>query len=134
MPGPSLSDYLVSTPEPQPASGPVAPEHLQVRPSAGPLVAPVAVAPTDAGMARRNAGLTLIGAALATGAGAWFGGGFGAGAGLLLFGGMRNALRARSAWASSPPNLAEGTRSATLALFGLGVGGYFGYRAYTRNS
>lgn len=134
--GPSLSDYLASTPEPQ-ATSPAAPEHLQVRPSTGPLVAPdqQPLAPAaETGTARRHAGLTLIGAALATGGGAWLGGGFGAGAGLLLFGGMRNALRARTAWSAAPPNLAEGTRSATLALFGLGVGGYLGYRAYTRKS
>lgn len=138
-PGPSLSDYMpdgsVAPSAPVPAGPPAAPEHLQARPAPEMPVAPqqLPAAPGPAA-ASRSAGLSLIGAAVATGVGGWFGGGFGAGAGLLLFGGVRNALRARSAWVSSPPDATVATRSATLALFGLCAGGYLGYRAYVRKT
>jgi hypothetical protein len=142
--GPSLADYLpdgtpVAAPAPIPeGSSRLAPEHLQARPSAqsapsAPL-GPVPVTAPSAPAARRSAGLTLLGAAVATAAGAWLGGGWGAGAGLLLFGGTRNALRARSAWVAAPPDPTVATRSATLALVGLVAGGYLGYRAYARNT
>lgn len=135
--GPSLSDYLPDgTPLNQASSSTTAPEHLQVRPSpAVPAPAALPAPQVDTGAAaRRSAGLTLLGAAMATGAGAWMGGAFGAGAGLLVFGGVRNALRARSAWVATPPDTSVATRSATLALFGLCAGAYLGYRAYTRKN
>lgn len=137
-PGPSLSDYLPDGspvgPAPVPATSAQAPQHLQVQPVPqvpAPVALPAAPSPTAA---RRSAGLGIIGAAVATGVGGWLGGGFGAGAGLLLFGGVRNALRARAAWIGTPADPQVATRSATLALFGLCAGGYLGYRAYVRKT
>lgn len=138
--GPLTDAYLGQPADPgsdlmSPAPPVVAPSHLQAPPppAAPPLPAP-ATTPSAAPGLRTRAGLALIGAAAATAVGAWLGGGYGAGAGLLLYGGGRNALRARAAWIGTPPDPAGGTRAATLALFGLGVGGYLGYRAFTRNT
>lgn len=85
--------------------------------------------------ARRGAGLGLILATAGTGTGLWVGGPCGAGAGLLLVGAARNALRASRGWRDPDPLVRQdaGT-SAALALFGTLLGGYLGYRVYVKRT
>lgn len=118
------------TQEPRPA----APALPHLRPQgtpAAPLAPALAPAPNGAAAARRGAGMGVL---LATGgllAGAVLGGAWGAGAGLLLVGAFRNASRARRFWGDPAPGQRhEAAKSATLAVFGAGVGSYLAYRAY----
>ena len=85
--------------------------------------------------ARLGAGVGLIMATAGTGAGFWFGGPVGAGAGLLLVGAARNTLRATSGWSDADPVVRQdaGT-SASLALFGALLGGYLAYRVYAKRT
>lgn len=77
---------------------------------------------------RRSAGIGIVLAGLGAGAGAYFGGAYGAGAGLLLVGAGRNILRAKRTWGSSDHS--EAVKSGTMALFGLGIGGWLAYKAW----
>lgn len=109
----------------------MAPVALQPQP-AGPtalFTAPASPLAPEAAVQRRRAGLGLLLAVGAAGAGAALAGPWGAGAGLLLLGATRNVFRAQQLWAL-PEGRAEAGRSGTVALVGLGVGGYCAYRAY----
>jgi hypothetical protein len=85
--------------------------------------------------ARRGAGFGLLMATAGTGAGLWFGGPLGAGAGLLLVGAARNTMRATRGWRDPDPLVRQdaGT-SAALALFGALLGGYLGYHVYAKRT
>lgn len=112
---------------------PVAPTETR-SPVAMPPVAPMqpaaALAPS-AGPSRFGVGMAIVTVGLATGVGAYVGGAYGAGAGLLLSGAVRNTLRAKRLWtAPSPTDHSEAVKSGTMALFGLGIGGWLAYKAY----
>lgn len=113
---------------PAPAQAPVA---LQPQAVLTPALftAPAPGGAPEATALRRRAGVGLLLVAGAAGAGAVLAGPWGAGAGLLLLGASRNVLRAHRLW-SAPEGRAEASRSGTVALVGLGVGGYCAYRAY----
>jgi hypothetical protein len=59
-------------------------------------------------------------------AGWLLGGGWGAGAGLLLMGAARNGYKAKSIWTT---DRAEAAKCATMAVAGAAGGGYLAYRA-----
>jgi hypothetical protein len=81
--------------------------------------------------ARRAAGFSLLIAAAGTAIGATFGGLWGAGAGLLGAGALRNAARARKHWGSEDAAAREeAASSATMAVVGGAASAYLGYRAY----
>lgn len=92
---------------------------------AAPAPAPASVAATSL---RRRAGLGFLLAVGAGGAGVALGGPWGGAAGVLLLGALRNGLRARRLW--STVDRQEATRSGTMAVLGIGSGGYLAYRAY----
>jgi len=91
-----------------------------VQPAAAPLPAPIdPSARTGAGVA-----ILMAGAGAITG---WLvGGGWGAGAGLLLMGAARNGYKARSLWSA---DRAEAAKRLTMAVAGGAGGGYMAYRA-----
>ncbi len=99
---------------------------------AGPSPAPLApVAAPASASAKTSAGVGLLLLGLATAGGAYAGGAYGAGAGLLLMGATRNVLRAKKLWASPVGSEHdEAIKSGTMALFGLGIGGWLAYKAY----
>jgi hypothetical protein len=103
-----------------------------------PMAADVAMPPADGEQyraARRGAGIGLILATAGTGAGLWFGGPLGAGAGLLLIGSARNTLRATRDWRNPDPLVRqEAGTSAALALFGALLGGYLTYQVYAKRT
>lgn len=96
--------------------------------------APSAAAPAVALSPRRaavGAGVSLLVAAAGLGAGALLGGLWGAGAGLLMAGALRNGARAHKLWQSpDDSDRQEAVSSATMAVIGTGAGGYLAYRAY----
>lgn len=92
--------------------------------------APVPAAP-DMRTAARGAGVGVLFAAAGAAAGAAVGGLWGAGAGLLLAGALRNGARARKLWSSADTiQRQEAATSATMAVIGGGVAVYLGYRAH----
>lgn len=100
---------------------------------------PVAVPATQSMVspgAARGAGFGIIWAAAGAGVGAaTLGGWWGAGAGLLIAGAIRNGARARRLWGSgNPGDREEAGTSATMAVLGGGAGAYLGYRAYNRDN
>jgi hypothetical protein len=96
-----------------------------------PGAARAAQAPSSAAPSRFGVGLAILCVGAAAGAGAYFGGAYGAGAGLLLAGGARNTWRAKQLWSAPlPEQRSEAVKSGTMALFGLGVGGWLAYKAY----
>ncbi len=68
-------------------------------------------------------------AGVGVGAGALLGGLWGAGSGLLFSGAALNALRARKLW-QSPDQQGEAIKTTVMMVLGIGVAGYFGYRAH----
>lgn len=81
--------------------------------------------------ARLSAGFGLLLAGAGAGLGAWLGGLWGAGAGLLLIGAARNGVRAGRDWQSPTPAVrAEAGRTAGIAALGGIAGSYLAYRAY----
>lgn len=108
-----------------------APEHLQPR-AAAPSPAPGPLPPPLTRTAERTAAAGVLMAAGAAAVGAYFGGAWGAGAGALLFGASRNAIRAGRLWGG--PEQGEATKAATVSLFGFGVGGVCAYQAYQRGA
>jgi hypothetical protein len=85
--------------------------------------------------ARRGAGIGLLLATAGTGVGLWIGGPVGAGAGLLLVGAARNAVRATRDWRDADLLVRqEAGTNAALALFGTLLGGYLGYRVYSKRT
>lgn len=85
--------------------------------------------------ARRGAGWSVLLSGSATVAGACWGGWYGAGAGLLLMGSLRNIQRSgllfqRAGETSAPADRGEAVKSMTMALIGGAAGAYLGYHAY----
>lgn len=111
-----------------------------VNPAASPYAAPVAVvtqapapvvvtqaAPT-AVSAQRRAGAAVILAGVGVGTGALLGGLWGAGSGLFVSGAAINAYRAHSLW-KNPAEQGEAVKTTVMAVLGLGLAGYLGYRS-----
>lgn len=93
--------------------------------------APVPAASQSSTNFSRAAGVSVLVAAVGIGVGAFFGRWWGAGAGLLAAGALRNAARARSLWGSADAmEREEASSSATVALLGGAGAGYLAYRAY----
>lgn len=94
-----------------------------------PLPAP-APAIESPSVASRRAGLAILLAGASVGAGAYFGGAWGAGSGLFLSGAAMNSLRARRLWTSQDPtDRGEAIKTTVMLVLGVGLGGYLGYRA-----
>lgn len=113
-------------------TAPVAPpppvDVVPPEPYPSPLVPspPPAVPPS----ARQSAGVGVLLAVAGTSVGYLLGGLRGAGAGLLLIGATRNTLRASRGWTDPDPAVRrDAGTSASLALFGVLVGGYLAYSA-----
>jgi len=82
--------------------------------------------------ARRSAAMSILIAGAGGILGAITGGLWGAGAGVLLGGAIRNGWRAQSGWRSmEEPVRSEAAKSATMAAIGLAAGGFLAYRAYS---
>jgi len=78
--------------------------------------------------------VALIFAALGAGVGAAVGGAWGLGAGVLLVGSARNAIRARQLWgAPEERDREEAAKSATMGIVGVAAGGYLAYQAYRKD-
>lgn len=115
-----------SMPEPGPA-----PPHMPFAPPAATWAPGIATVQESDAAARRGAGIGVLIAAAGAGLGAWAGGWCGAGAGLVLVGALRNAVRAKQLWPSAlPVDREEAAKSATMAVFGTALGGYLIYKAY----
>ena len=81
--------------------------------------------------AARGAGVSVVFAGIGLGIGYSFGGLWGAGAGLLLAGAVRNGARAKKLWGdSTQEGREEAASSATMSVIGGGIGAYLAYRAY----
>ena len=95
--------------------------------SAAPVLVPVAQESSP----RQAAGWIVLAAGAGAAVGAVLGGGWGAASGLLLAGAGANAWRAQRDW-GSPDEAARGeaAKSATLTVFGIGIGGWLGYKAH----
>jgi hypothetical protein len=119
-------DYdAIAAAEPELAMGEDQPSSETVIEEPAAMPAPMPSATTDAS-ARTGAGISIVlaGAGVITG---WLvGGGWGAGAGLLLVGAARNGYKARSIWGS---DRAEAAKRLTMAVAGGAGGGYMAYRA-----
>jgi hypothetical protein len=91
-----------------------------------------APAPIVATNAQRSAALSVLLAGAGGIVGAITGGLWGAGAGVLLGGAVRNAWRAQSGWsAADEATRNEAAKSATMGAIGLAAGGFLAYQAYT---
>lgn len=110
-------------PSPGPSSPPVVP-------SPGMPIVPGNVG--DSALRRGAAkGLLLCTAGLVVGG--LVAGPFGAGAGVVGVGALRNIMRAKDGWAAADPEArAEAAKSVTMAIFGLGIAGMLGYQAWQR--
>ena len=102
--------------------------------STGPLPLPSAASPAalpGSGLApRTRSGLTIIALGVSAAAGAWLGGAWGAGAGVILTGATRNVWRARQIKSADAAVRAEAIKAGTVGLLGLGIGGWLAYKAY----
>lgn len=114
-------------------------EPMGADPSVSPAPVPQAVLPApaparlDAG-AQRRAGMSVLLAGVGVGTGALLGGAWGAGSGLFLSGAAMNAYRARALWASDfADDRKEAVKTTVMAVLGLGLAGYLGYRAHERD-
>lgn len=108
------------------AEPPAAPASPPVAPPVMPMVA-VQVASQDAAL-RRGAGIGLLWAAAGLVAGAALAGPLGAAAGLSAVGAARNGLRAKRLWTSPvEADRVEAGKSATMAVFGVGIAGVLIY-------
>ena len=118
----------LGSPEPAPAPGPMpGPAPLPVGPT------PMFPAPGD-GALRRGAARGLLFASAGLVVGGLVAGPLGAAAGLVSIGAVRNVLRAKNGWAAPDPETrAEAGKSATMAIFGLGIAGMLGYQAWKRH-
>ena len=119
-----------SPPPPQQAL-PVVPFPGADPPSAiAPGQAMLGLPPAPAGP-RRRAGAAVLLCGVGVGTGALVGGPWGAGAGLLFAGATMNAYRAQQLYATgSPVDRGEAIKSTVMAVIGLGLGSYLGYRAH----
>ena len=80
---------------------------------------------------RRGAAKSLLFATAGLVVGGLVAGPLGAAAGVSAVGAVRNTLRAKDGWAHPDPEVrAEAGKSATMAIFGLGITGMLGYYAW----
>jgi len=80
---------------------------------------------------RRGAATGLLFASAGLLAGGLVAGPLGAAAGVVAVGAVRNTLRAKDGWAHPDPEMrAEAGKSATMAIFGLGIAGMLSYYAW----
>jgi hypothetical protein len=99
-------------------------------PLPGPAPYPLPPGPGDGSLAT-GAGKALIFVTTGLVVGAIAGGPWGAGAGVALVGAIRNLARTKATWSSDrAEDRAEAGKSATMAIFGLGLAGMLGYQAY----
>lgn len=99
-------------------------------PLPGPAPMPLPPMPGDGALAL-GAGKALVYVSAGLVVGALAGGAWGAGAGVALVGALRNLVRTKATWSSdSSEERAEAGKSATMAIFGLGLAGMLGYQAY----
>lgn len=130
---PPTSGAAASPPVPHaapPPPPPRGPRRVAIGQEELPPLPPLPGAPTPSS-ARWRAGGGLLLLAASAGAGAVVAGGWGAAAGAMLMAGSRNALRSALTYDSPDPETrAAAGATALAALVGLGVGGYFAYRAY----
>ena len=110
-------------PQVQGPVSPTSPMEVSMVPSAP--AAPTARADVGAGMG-------LVSVVLGGIAGFVVGGTWGAGAGALGVGALRNGSRAFSMWRSEGAT-PEATKSATVSVLGLAAAGWLGYNAMQRN-
>lgn len=93
---------------------------------AGPVLPP----PGD-GALRRGAARGLLFCSAGLLVGGLVGGAYGAGAGVVGAGALRNIFRAKNDWSNPDPEVrTEAAKSATMAIFGLGIAGMLGYHAW----
>lgn len=91
---------------------------------------PVLPPPGD-GALRRGAARGLLLCAGGLLVGGLVGGPYGAGAGVVGAGAIRNILRAKNDWSNPDPEArAEAAKSATMSIFGLGIAAMLGYHAW----
>ena len=87
--------------------------------------------PSGDGALRRGAAHGLLWATGGLIVGGLVAGPLGAAAGVISIGAVRNTLRAKNGWADPNPELrAEAGKSATMAIFGIGIAGMLGYYAW----
>lgn len=116
-----------SAPPMAPTETPPDPSPLAPIPTSAPQAPPP---PTVDPTASRRAGAAIVFAGVGVGTGALLGGLWGAGSGLLLAGAAMNAYRARTLWASDyASDRAEAVKTTVMAVVGIGVAGYLGYKA-----
>jgi hypothetical protein len=109
--------------EPEPGPMPLVP----VRPEGPSPVAP----PAGDTALRRGAAKGLLWATAGLVAGGLVAGPLGAAAGVVGVGAVRNTVRAKNGWADPNPEIrAEAGKSATMAIFGIGIAGMLGYYAW----
>lgn len=96
-----------------------------------PPPAPAATAQPSARSAQRGAGVSVLFAGAGVAVGYALGQWWGAGAGLLIAGAIRNGARAKKLWADpTEEGREEAASSATMSVVGGGAGAYLAYRAY----
>lgn len=96
-----------------------------------PAPAPLPAAANTQAAARRRAGAAIVIAGTGVGAGALLGGAWGAGSGLFFAGAACNIYRAKTLFASSlPVDRKEAIKTSVMAVVGLGLASYLGYRAH----
>lgn len=107
-----------------------APQPSPLAPPVGPAPAVVPPGPTD-NAAASGAGKALLWVTGGLVIGALVGGSMGAAAGVVGVGAARNVVRVKALWNSpNPTDRSEAGKSATMAIFGLGIAGMLGYHAY----
>lgn len=100
---------------------------MPVQQALQPLPAP---APVVDPKASRRAGLAIIITGAGVGTGALLGGAWGAGSGLFFAGALSNVYRSNTLWRSDyADDRKEAVKTTAVAVIGLGLAGYLGYRA-----
>lgn len=121
--GPAGSYNPFGQPEPPPPSPGIVPLGPE-----GP--SPIGPPPGDTAL-RRGATAALLWASAGLLAGGLVAGPLGAAAGVVGVGAIRNTVRAKGGWADPDPRVrAEAGKSATMAIFGIGITGMLGYYAW----
>jgi hypothetical protein len=91
---------------------------------------PLGPPPGDTAL-RRGAAMGLLWASAGLLAGGLVAGPLGAAAGIVSVGAIRNTVRAKTGWADPNPLVrSEAGKSATMAIFGIGIAGMLGYYAW----